>query len=215
MHFSPAHARRRQNAREGPVEGSGEAAWGLPPPNWRIPVHTTKAQHHQHGRPCPNVQRWRAARSEHPPPTATATKRQRRPYIRTAARRTSSRRAFQITTRGIAAPPAKNKERTTNSAGTHRSATSDKTNSRQHSAGTKIKSTAPLPSPSGGFERSLLPAGGGYAGGTPLATEENRTEKAAHHTRAAHLEENKLALIEPLPLPDDDAGGVPAINGDI
>jgi hypothetical protein len=67
--------------------------------------------------------------------------------------------------------------------------------------------------PSGGLERSLLPTGGGYAGGIPLDTEENRT-KAAHHTQPTRRE-NKLALIEPLPLPDDDTGGVPAINGDI
>ena len=31
----------------------------------------------------------------------------------------------------------------------------------------------------------------------------------------SHLEINMLALIEPLPLPDDDAGGVPVANGDI
>ena len=36
----------------------------------------------------------------------------------------------------------------------------------------------------------------------------------AHNTTKALLEQNKLVLIEPLPLPDDDAGGVPAINGD-
>jgi hypothetical protein len=34
-----------------------------------------------------------------------------------------------------------------------------------------------------------------------------------HTKKKALQEQNKLALIEPLPLPDDDAGGVPAING--
>ena len=124
MHFSPAHARRRQNAREGPVEGRGEAAWGLPPPNWWIPEHSTKAQHHQHGRPCPNDGEQHDRSPHHPRP--------RRPNAngdRTSARRPGGRR------RGESIPnhntrhrgtTSGNKEHTTNSAGTHRGATSDK-----------------------------------------------------------------------------------------
>ena len=74
-----------------------------------------------------------------------------------------------------------------------------------------------LPSLSSGLERFLLPEGGGYAGGTSSFIHEKRQEPPhphAHNTQQSPvLEQNKLVLIEPLPLPDDDAGGVPAING--
>ena len=53
-----------------------------------------------------------------------------------------------------------------------------------------------MPSPSGGSEAVSSPSLEGGTQGVPSR-------------------ENKLETIVPLPLPDDDAVGVPAINGDI
>ena len=183
MHSFPTHAPRQRYARKAPTGGKGGAAWGkpcprrhtLPPPSWRTSEH--KAQHHPHeqyspsddGRHDRNIGRPRPRQ-----PGANADRTiARHPGGRRHGRHPRTHTESSRRTKDCARPKKKN------STVTHRGLT--KNNGKVHR---KMKKAPPrLPSPASGSERSPLPAGGGYAEGTPNRRErktERPTSKKPH-----------------------------------
>ena len=166
MHSFPTRASRQRYGREAPAGGEGGGAWGMPCPRRQtlpdLGLRTCehRAHHHPHEQSFPSGDGQHDRSTGRPRPQRSSAN-----DDRTSARRPEARR------RGRRSRPHDepfSPTKRVHARGSRNMHPRPASKRRKNSAGKRC--TTQLPSPAGGFERSPLPAGGGYVEGSPTAT---------------------------------------------